>query len=85
MIGDAGSAAEGAVEAAGLSHGAFGLSKLTDTAVTVALGTLLFFGMRTPAGKQVTSRVETVAPGLRAVLLFFIVGFVGFAAVALLG
>ena len=83
-IGGAGSAVGAAVEAAGLSDGAFTVAKLADTAVTVALGVVLFLTVRTQAGRKMTSRVEAVAPGLRAVLLFFFGGFVGFAAIALL-
>lgn len=62
---------------------AFTGPKLLNTALVAVLGTGLYFAAMSAAGKRVAAMVQRVAPELRTVLLFFLAGFVLFAAVAL--
>jgi multicomponent Na+:H+ antiporter subunit D len=62
---------------------AFETRKLMETLLVVGLGTALYFAIMSTGGKRVTGWIVRIAPELRTVLLFFLVGFVLFAAVGL--
>ena len=61
---------------------AFAPAKLLDTAILLALGGVLYRLTQTDIGGRISHRIEEHAPGLRTVLLFFLVGVVGFALAA---
>jgi hypothetical protein len=76
-----GPAAGLAASGAGTFASPFTAAKLAGSAIVVALGVVLYFGLRSAAGMRVTHRIERLAPQLRVVLLFFFAGLAGFSVV----
>jgi multicomponent Na+:H+ antiporter subunit D len=56
--------------------------KLIDAGMVIGLGLVLYLLSRTAVGGRLTRGIESLAPQLRTVLLFFFAGAVGFAVVA---
>ncbi len=65
-------------EARGSIPALFELPAVSDALVTMAVGALVATVVMSPPGRRVAHRLSEVAPELRTVLLFFVVGLVLF-------
>ena len=68
--------------AASVPQTLFSVTKVPDTLLTVALGILLFFGVRTATGGRIAHRIRTATPDLGTVLVMFVFGLGLFAGLA---
>ena len=62
----------------------YSANKLLSTAMTAATGIGFYFLVISAPGKRAAAKIRTYAPDLRTVLLLFLLGLVGFSAVAYL-
>ncbi|MFP4113784.1 MAG: complex I subunit 5 family protein [Spirochaetota bacterium] len=84
LSGSSVSAVAGHAVDAGLPQTFFSTGKLLDALPILVLGVALYSVAASSAGKRVAHRVERLAPELRTVLLFFVLGLGLFAAAAYL-
>ena len=62
----------------------YSTNKLLSVGASVITGTVMYFLVISPAGKRLSAKIKTYAPDIRTVLLMFLFGLVGFAAMAYL-
>jgi formate hydrogenlyase subunit 3/multisubunit Na+/H+ antiporter MnhD subunit len=60
----------------------FSPTKIPDTLMTVTLGILLFFGVRSTRGGKITHKIRSLTPDLGTVLVMFVLGLGLFAGLA---
>jgi hypothetical protein len=60
----------------------YSIEKLASTALTIIASIGLYFIVVSKLGKRAAAAIKTYAPDVRSVMLLFLLGLIGFSAVA---